>query len=238
MNNVNIRNIMYLALSVFFITPYFLYFMEFNNGFSGDSKSWGDFGSYIGGCISSIFSFASFVMVLHMFFTEKDGKKISDEENNFYVFLNIINESRKNIFCLSQNIKLIGQEVFFQYCNLSINLHLKTDEMEKNNINEQDIMRECQLNYLFLLELKRSIEHFCNLVANSLNFIDNSNYLNKDKFKKILLDTLSEKEKESVCIFDYDKFFQNVDENIFFGDRNKKFYRQVSDKNIRYLGKL
>lgn len=59
------------------LTLIVLYFTVFHAGFSTDSSDWGNFGSYVGGIISPILSFATIVFLI---FQNRDQRKQFEEE--------------------------------------------------------------------------------------------------------------------------------------------------------------
>jgi len=110
-----------------FLTPFFVYFINFNDGFAEDQNYWGAFGSYIGGLVSSIFSFLSFIALLYTISNSKkelqQTKNRINEDNKIFKE----NEIRKDLLLTIDKIdsKLIKWKDYY-------NMHILN--LGKNNI--------------------------------------------------------------------------------------------------------
>jgi hypothetical protein len=71
---MKIKYIKWIIIMAFIVMaiPFFLYFKTFFGSLSNNDQNWANFGSYIGGLISSIFSFASFIILILNFIYDRD----------------------------------------------------------------------------------------------------------------------------------------------------------------------
>jgi len=72
--------------------PYILYFINFSGLLPGNDQNWANFGSFIGGVITSVFSFASFVILFTNYIFDKENitkieilqKHLVENKNIYY----------------------------------------------------------------------------------------------------------------------------------------------------------
>ena len=113
------KKIAFILVIVFsflsFTTPLIIYLIHFNNGFSSLNEDWGNFGSFYGGIISSVFSFISFLALLYTIYIQQteigitkkeieDNKVLLEQDNMRKDLLNTLEkieiklEDRKNYY--------------------------------------------------------------------------------------------------------------------------------------------
>jgi len=61
-----------LFLFIVMCVPYILYFLNFSGTFQGNNQNWANFGNFIGGIITSVFSFASFIILFINYVYDKE----------------------------------------------------------------------------------------------------------------------------------------------------------------------
>lgn len=105
---------------VIMIIPFVLYFITFFGVLSDNDQNWANFGSFIGGIISSIFSFASFVILISNFISDRD--RVNKERCIEYLkHVNIFNSEINHIIMNIDNIRHYSKHLLKEnYYQLSI----------------------------------------------------------------------------------------------------------------------
>lgn len=85
--------------------PYILYFINFSGLLPGSDQNWANFGSFIGGVITSVFSFASFIILFTNYISDKE--KVNKERTIEY--LKHVNTFYFGVQSIIQNIEIIRQ---------------------------------------------------------------------------------------------------------------------------------
>jgi uncharacterized membrane protein len=143
---MKIRKLKWIILLLFFITaiPFFLYFVTFSGPLSDNDQNWSNFGGFIGGVISSIFSFASFLLLLLNFIFDRD--KVNKERCIEYLkYVNIFNSEINHIIMDIENIRnytknILGENYnYFQIItdNDYFNICSRIDNLKKYLINNE-----------------------------------------------------------------------------------------------------
>jgi hypothetical protein len=189
---MKIRNLKWIILLLFFITaiPYFLYFITFYGSLSDNDQNWSNFGSFIGGVISSIFSFASFLLLLSNFIFDRD--KVNKERCIEYLkYVNIFNSEINHIIMDIENIRHYSKHILEENYN---NLQIITDNDYFNICSRIDILRK------YLIKNKNSFDI---QDSNKKIFYD----LIMDKINKVLHPDLfiniGKKFEDSACNYYY-----------------------------------
>jgi len=117
--------IKYLKLAIPFlfvamVVPYILYFINFSGSLHGNEQSWANFGNFIGGVITSVFSFTSFLILFINFIYDKE-KVNKDRTIEYLKHVNIFYADISDVY---QNIEIIRQ----------LSGHLLENEYEKYEI--------------------------------------------------------------------------------------------------------
>jgi hypothetical protein len=89
---MNINTLKIIVILSFFalLTPFCFYFYYFNGPISFEDSSWANFGTFIGGILSSIFSFSSFVLLVYTLLQDKETKR-KDMYTQYLKHVNIFN---------------------------------------------------------------------------------------------------------------------------------------------------
>jgi hypothetical protein len=140
------------------IIPFVLYFVTFYGSLSENDQNWANFGSFIGGIVSSIFAYASFVILISNFIFDRD--KVNKERCIEYLkYVNILNSKINKIIMDIENIRQYSKHILGEkkYNELSI-------------ITDNDFMKICsRINVLkgFLID---NIEFFKRDVTNLMYY--------------------------------------------------------------------
>ncbi len=120
--------------------PIILYTVSIGGGFSHKNEDWGDFGSYIGGIYSVMFSAASLIAVLYsMQKTQKNHReqiKILNNEqtiNELQILLNQLKKSTENKVFIGYNGNPISHKDLFGKCNSEIKRKIRTNLKNKSS---------------------------------------------------------------------------------------------------------
>jgi hypothetical protein len=86
MNKNTLRIIVALSFLAL-ITPFCIYFYFFNGPISNEDANWANFGTFIGGILSSIFSFTSFIVLIYTLLQDKETKR----KEIYFEYLKLVN---------------------------------------------------------------------------------------------------------------------------------------------------
>jgi len=81
-NSIKLKNLnwlLYIAIGLLIITA-FIYFANFNNGFSHDKNDWGTFGDFMGGTLNPLFAFLSLFAIIYTIRIQTQELEYSREE--------------------------------------------------------------------------------------------------------------------------------------------------------------
>lgn len=98
--------------------PFLFYFFYFHNGLSPNDQNWANFGTFVGGIITSVFSFTSFILVLYMYSRSIEDKRADEKTTLFFKHLDLIENCRSAITVSLDDARLQGQEVFSAFSGL------------------------------------------------------------------------------------------------------------------------
>jgi len=146
--------IKYLKLAIPFlfvalVVPYILYFLNFSGSLHSNEQSWANFGNFIGGVITSVFSFASFLILFINFIYDKE--KVNKERTIEYlkhvnIFYSEINDVVKNIEIIRQLSKHLLENEYEKYAIVIdndyniIKIINKIDILQKHLIKNENIL--------------------------------------------------------------------------------------------------
>ena len=222
---------------IMFVGPFVLYFTVFNNGFSDDHYSWGSFGSYIGGLISSVFSFASFLAILYSFNRSNKDKLSNDEEKRVFQYLDLIKESRNNLYCkINETQEYKGQELIMaysaSYANISVNCsRYKKRGISIANMKETPEYNGICVNHIFLTQ---SIESFMIIIKLSYEYILNLKELNKTYYLELISSVLTNQDKMAFMYYQYDFLESNVIlQKYIYEDEKQKIGNELPRRKRR-----
>jgi len=102
----------YVVLIAFFVMlfPLILYFVTFFGTLSRDDQNWANFGAFLGGTISSIFAFASFIILFSNYIFEKI-KINKDRCIEYLKCVNTLNSDINHLMMDIQNIELYSSKI-------------------------------------------------------------------------------------------------------------------------------
>lgn len=228
-----------IILSItFLIVPFFLYFLNFHN-FSNNNQDWANFGSYIGGVVSSVFSYLSFFIVLIVFYTTKKENDNKEIEERIFKYLELINNCQNKIITnIDPNKILRGESVFSQFNGMSFRLN----ELIENNKSKQltDPIRQLLLTLVFY---KNPISEYYELIIIYLNYVEKKGFKKKNEYIPLLSSQMSEQQKMAFAIIYYleiDKYdsFNNVaykgspiDAYRKIGENIEEYYKLYKNEN-------
>jgi hypothetical protein len=221
------------CITVFSI-PFIIYFSMFSNGLSDDHNYWGSFGSYIGGLVSSIFSFASFLAVLYSFNRSEKEKYMLDEEKRIFQYLELIKESRDNLYCIvNEKQEYKGQQLITAYCASYASISFNNSELKKRGITLDIFSKMPEFNGICVnhLFLSNSIDSFMKLVKLSFEYILNLKALNKAYYLELVSSVLTNQDKQAFMHYGYDFMEENniIEKYIYEDENQKKGIKNMKD---------
>jgi hypothetical protein len=234
-------NLILIILSiVLFTCPFMLYFLVFNSGFSNDNNSWGNFGSYIGGLISSVFSFASLLAVLYSFNRSNKDKLVSDEEKMIFKYVDLIKESRNNLFCkTSETQEYKGMELVSAYSASYANISMINSEYKKRGTSILNITKTPQyygyyVNHMFLTT---SIESFMTIIKLSYIYILHLKEVNQHYYLELISAVLTNQDKMAFMYYNFDFIEANsiLQKYIYHDDNQKVGIKNMINSTTEYL---
>ncbi len=227
--------IIFCSIASFF---YINNFHEFN--ISDDPEDWAYFGSYLGGTLTPILAFLSFVALLitiqiqHKELSEtSETLKLQNFETTFFNMINLHNEIIKNLLLIKLNKKrmTINGEDRAVYAIGDTAVEVEEDQVysgkrvlsklfEILNIFIRDCINSNQsdpknLYRAFLLEFHEIIDHYFRNIYHILKFIDKDQNLEKKKFyTNILRAQLSNYELALILM-----------NSLYYDDDEKKLFK-------------
>ena len=228
--------IVIIIASLLFLLPFIIYLLEFNGGLSDIVSNWGDFGSYIGGLVSAIFSFASFTMVVVIFFQNIEYRERDVFENRVIQYLNLMNDRFARIQCADGHNIIYKEDVFSKYNALSFEINRRLDK-SNNNYSEANIF---SVQRAFS---QNAIREFIDLFLLTFNFICETK--NQKEFLPLLATHLSEQQRMAISIYKHKEMRANktlynfltsgykepIDGYIQIGERSDNF-QETKHQNI------
>ena len=91
------RKMPILIAFICFLLPFVLYFAAFHGPLSNDDQNWANLASFVGGVIGPIFAFASFFMVLLVYYQSQEEKNTAKTEDRFFKYIGLLNDCHMNI---------------------------------------------------------------------------------------------------------------------------------------------
>jgi hypothetical protein len=211
---MKIRYLKWIIIMAFFIMtiPFFLYFKTFFGSLSNNDQNWANFGSYIGGLISSIFSFASFIILISNFIYDRDA--INKSRTIEYL-------KHTNIFISEINQIIINIENIRHYSK-----HLLKDNYDKLSIiTDNDFKNICSR---------------INILRQYLNdnkiLFDNQNTLDKMYFD-LIMKNIDEVINPDLFINICTKFENNAINYYYMIDRSLRNQYKIIIKTIQEVSK-
>ncbi len=206
------RVIVVLA-SIVFLMPFVVYFIYFNGGVSNIDQAWANFGSFIGGIGSTIFSFAGFIAVISTFNIQKKDKEEEKAMANIFKYLELINIGRQNLsFSFLGNEAITGEVVIERFNGMIAYLSAKKQDLKaKNNMDLEAFEKEnpnIKSEILRYEILRYSVEGYANLIEKAINYIDKIR-VEKSEYLDILFSQLTNTEKAFIVIMKPDLFLNN-----------------------------
>jgi hypothetical protein len=98
------------------VIPFILYFITFFGVLSENDQNWANFGSFIGGIVSSIFSFASFVIIISNFIFDRDRIN-KDRCIEYLKYVNIFALEINDVILKIENIRHYSKHLLGDYYN-------------------------------------------------------------------------------------------------------------------------
>ncbi len=213
--------VFFLAISVItlvvFIVPVTMYFMTFTGGISDNDQNWANFGTFIGGVITSVFSYISFILVLYTFLKSNEDKKKDEETTLFFNYLGMLNNCKSNVTVRIGATAQFGHEVFSTFSALVAALVMEKKfgeiSLKKNRSRSEDEFLKGQcLKYFFF---RNSLRPFSDLLEIILEFITKDCKNHKEKFLSVLISHLSEQEKMAYGILNHNKISEDIKSRFF-----------------------
>jgi hypothetical protein len=208
---ISTKDIISIA-SIGFLFPFIIYFLFFHNGFSHDDQSWSNFGSFIGGIGATVFSFASFILLIISNRMAKEEKYAEEEIRIYFELIELLNMSRNNLLYDFANGKFSGVEVINKYNGIVGHLSIKYNDYIIKYLENKDkfLLKETDISgdiiaYEFLRD---TVESFTNIAVTILNHIDSFTYSTKNIYYKIFISILSNQEKTCLVINKLDYFIE------------------------------
>ncbi len=204
MDEFKFRKYIYIAASLFLFTiiiyaAFFIY--NFGLSIKADSNNWGQFGSYVGGVLSPVFAFMSFIALLFTINLQridikdkrdeaKEQKVISEKQKTLLdiqrfetTFFNMLNQ----ITNIINNYTYNQQDGASFFRNALVNLWNYFHENTTNSESIDEYFANSQIH----IEFKNFVLH----IANIIKIIQNGNIENKDIYYEILIGFLSNRQK-------------------------------------------
>jgi uncharacterized membrane protein len=232
MDEFKFKKYIYIAASLFILTIiiYAAFFIhKFGLSIEANSNNWGQFGSYLGGVLSPVFAFMSFIALLFTINIQridikdrrneaKEQKVISEKQKTLLdiqrfetTFFNMLNQTTNII----NNYTFNQQEGASFFRNALVNLwnyfHENTTDSKAIDI----YFDNSQIH----IEFKNFVLH----IANVIKLIQNSNIENKDIYYEILLGFLSNRQKYFIEICcNSSQYFTDVREYLNVIHRSEK----------------
>lgn len=97
-----------IILAVLFISPLAIYFLNFHGGFSVNTSSWSDFGSYVGGVYGTLGFFA----VIHSIYKSDQQNLKMEQDQIFYKSMDLLSNRILNSSILINGSSLQGIAIF------------------------------------------------------------------------------------------------------------------------------
>jgi len=206
------RVIVVLA-SIVFLMPFVVYSIYFNGGVSNIDQAWANFGSFIGGIGSTIFSFAGFIAVISTFNIQKKDNEEEKAMANIFKYLELINIGRQNLsFSFLGNEAITGEVVIERFNGMIAYLSAKKQDLKvKNNMDLEAFEKEnpnIKSEVLRYEILRYSVEGYANLIEKAMNYIDKIR-VEKSEYLDILFSQLTNTEKAFIVIMKPDLFLNN-----------------------------
>jgi len=220
MKKKNIIPILVIAF-IFMITPFIIYFVNFNGEISGDDQNWANFSTFVGGITSSLFSFMSFLMIYFTLIQNRELNKEDEIENRFFKYIDLIKISINNCsvdFEMGETIlKKHGDELLHYFCSLYFQVLLSDDLY---NISIKKIRTESEqkilTNFFVIYNLSvTSIQPHINLIKIVIDYITQNGKEKENEYLKIL-DTQLSKNEKAIFSLQYREILQGKKyQNIF-----------------------
>ncbi len=83
----------YLLAAIFIFGTLYIYIRYFGVTISSDHMRWAEFGAFLGGLMTPLFSFLSLTVVLFVFVGERYNKKRDNEDRNIKFYLDELDNS-------------------------------------------------------------------------------------------------------------------------------------------------
>ena len=210
--------------------PFFLYFLNFHN-FSSNTQDWANFGSYIGGVVSSTFSCLSFCVVLTVFYKTKKENDNKEIEERIFKYLGLLNNCQDKIISNSDPNKILkGEGVFLQFNAMSFELN----ELIKRNRSTKitDSIKQFLVSLVFY---KNPLLEYFELIIIYLNYVDEKGFKKRNDYIPLLSSQMSEQQKIAFAIIyylDIEKYENFI--NVAYKGTSIDVYRKIGENIEKY----
>mgnify|MGYP000897106573 CR=1 FL=1 len=235
------RTIIIIVLCIIIFTgPFIFYFSVFSNGVSNDYNSWGSFGSYVGGVVSSIFSFASFLAVLYSFNLSNKEKISGKEEKRIFQFLDLLKETRTNLYYKMNNTQEYkGEQVVIQYSGWYSDVSFATQKYRNGDthINGMKITPANNGLYFRYIFLREPLESFMKIIKFSYEYIMHLKALNMSYYFELVSAVLTNQDKQAFMYYEYDFLEKNdiLQKYFYKNEKGKETIKNMKNIATEYI---
>lgn len=236
--------VLIVLFSIIAICVSVLYFVKFDGKLSNDLNDWALTGNYFAGTIGSIFGIISVILLIYTFDVQNSNINLQQFESTFFSLLNFQRQIVSSIVgeIKTNNDPSIVNAVGLEYIDILVTNLI--DEHPLENIFSSDKLNTSEITnirkgYYFYEGKIHTLDTYFRHLQQMLEYIDESNIVNKKKYVKIIqsqmsnneiylcfINSLSKYAKESFkdLLFRYDFFSYTINDKGFLDSIYKAFY--------------
>jgi hypothetical protein len=209
------KRFVFISSSITFIIPFAFYLLFLHGPISSNDQNWANFGSYIGGIVSPVFSFLSFIIVLIIYYQSNEDKKEDQISKKYFQYLELLERCLSHVECKTGESKKEGEEVFSAMNGIAFSM---------NQFSEKRFVQDRQFPYdnpeegilLSYVFFRNSVKPFIDLLSIIIKYIERLDIAYQDEFLKILNSQLTEQEKMSFAINNHKRFSEFIKVKDYF----------------------